>query len=168
LIYHQFSNPTNASNWLIERILLGRHPSQTDLHHIFAAGIDEIVNLTVPDEGLELYKIPQNVKYIGLPIPDKKICSDVDLVQLVDELVKDHNDGHSIYIHCKGGLGRTGVVAGLLLKKINYLDDFHQIMWFMNHQLQFREFKMVPDRMAYFKQPQTRPQIAQLRRLIEL
>jgi ADP-ribosyl-[dinitrogen reductase] hydrolase len=80
-------------------------------HHEFAAlGVEAL-----PGEALRL-----GMAWRHLPIPDRQ-PPELDFEQrwaeVGAELVVALREGRRIFLHCKGGLGRTGTVAACLLRE---------------------------------------------------
>jgi protein-tyrosine phosphatase len=68
-----------------------------------------------------------SLSLIRLPIQDKGIASDEDVLELVEEIVQRFKKGENIFIHCRGGHGRTGVVAALLLGRLYGLSAYESL-----------------------------------------
>ena len=128
--YYYFNNrvknkehqgPIGVSNWLSKNICVGGsidYKSHLDL--FIAAGIDVFVSLIGADKaklGLYDYEkdLPYGKIYISEPIEDMKITSDDKVLTLARRIVEFIRGGHKVYIHCSGGHGRTGTVAGVVL-----------------------------------------------------
>ena len=128
--YYYFNNriknkehqgPIGVSNWLSKNICVGGsidYKSHLDL--FIAAGIDVFVSLIGTDKaklGLYDYEkaLPPGKIYISEPIEDMKIISDDKILVLARRIVELIRGGHKVYIHCSGGHGRTGTVAGVVL-----------------------------------------------------
>ncbi len=86
-------------------------------------GIDVVVSLLAQDEIKELYLNEEaelcrtrNISYISFPIEDRNVpISRSEAVNLICELHLLLSKGHCIVIHCRGGIGRSGLLAGSLL-----------------------------------------------------
>ena len=112
--------PLNVSNWLTDKICVGGYPkNKLDLTKLIEAGIDVFICLNDTVDRAEFYKyeiqLPSNKTYINEPIADMNITSDDKIRELCERLVIRMRYGDKIYIHCKGGHGRTGTVAAILL-----------------------------------------------------
>jgi protein-tyrosine phosphatase len=55
------------------------------------------------------------VEHLRLPIPDYSTPSKEQLLAVLDTLDQGLSQGKTIYIHCWGGIGRTGTVIGCWL-----------------------------------------------------
>ena len=112
------------------RFLAGEYPAGVDrpgasgrLDAILDAGIDSFFDLTEPEE-LEPYAsllrgraAPGGlaVEHRRFPIPDRGLPDEDAMRRLLDALDAALADGHHVYVHCQGGLGRTGMVVGCYL-----------------------------------------------------
>lgn len=87
------------------------------------AGIDTVLSLLTPEEArdLDLKREPQEVrtqgmKFASLPIPDREVPnSESEVSAALDRLDADLAAGRNVVIHCRQGIGRTGLVAACLL-----------------------------------------------------
>ena len=74
--------------------------------------IDVIVDLTHREDTLEPYET--DIHVVKFPIRDMSVSSDSNLCRLIEHLSKHIIHKQKIYIHCKGGHGRSGVGAACL------------------------------------------------------
>jgi len=87
------------------------------------AGIGAIVSLLKPEEeselGLENEKREaqaQGVEFISLPIEDRGVPdAETDLTSTLERLDGILSAGRNVVIHCRQGIGRTGLLAACLL-----------------------------------------------------
>lgn len=86
-------------------------------------GISSVLSLLTPDEeqDLDLCNEASEVKRQGLefssfPIADRQVPkSEAKLAQVIDKLNQSLSAGRNVLIHCRQGVGRTGLVAACLL-----------------------------------------------------
>ena len=158
----------DTSNWLIDqKIMVGGKPynEDVDLKYLLQQGITVIVNLTTKQEisSKTNYKyqsdLPSHIQYIHFQIKDMYIQSDENTLHLVDNIIMLSKD-HKIYIHCKGGHGRTGVIAGLIVHKLHHEWSYNQVIEYV--QKRHTERKNKPFSIT----PQTAAQFCQLKRII--
>ena len=128
------ASPTSSSYWVVRDLLLaGAYPGASDpeKHHakvqaLLDAGIRMFVNLMeetetntfgqpfVPYDGLVGQLCPEAVcrRY---PIQDLSVPSADEMVVILDVIDESLAAGKSVYVHCWGGVGRTGTVIGCWL-----------------------------------------------------
>jgi protein-tyrosine phosphatase len=87
------------------------------------AGIDTVLSLLTSDEEQDLdLKLEareakaRGMKFVSLPIPDRQVPnSESEVSATLDRLDADLVAGKNIVVHCRQGIGRTGLVAACLL-----------------------------------------------------
>ncbi len=125
--------PIPDSYWVIpERFLAGKYPSSLDpllarkmIRAFLGCGIDYFLDLTEEGEGGLNYYIPYlkeagaeleiNFVHKRFPIRDFSVPKPELVREILDDLDKALDDGHRVYLHCYGGIGRTGTVVGCFL-----------------------------------------------------
>ncbi len=121
-----YAGPLPGSYWVQEasalagRLLAGPYPGspvpdvmQARLRALLDAGVTCFVDLTQSHER-EAYSplLPEGVQYQRFPIPDFTVPPDDQMMDILDTLDRLLADGHTIYLHCWGGVGRTGTTVG--------------------------------------------------------
>src|SRR5262249_23011875 len=114
--------PFPNSYWVIPgQFLAGEHPAGNSpqetrerLDRLLAAGIGCFVDLTMPDEMPDYdHELPAAVEYIRKPIRDHGLPARrdhmVDIQACLDHAVRT---GQRVYLHCRAGIGRTGMAVG--------------------------------------------------------
>jgi len=123
--------PIPESYWVEEtRLLAGEYPGSRDpeaarrrIDAFLEAGVTAFIDLTeahelVPYEGIlkeeaKLYGI--NVTHQRIPIRDLSVPSSDTMTTILNAIDKAISDGQCIYVHCWGGIGRTGMAVGCYL-----------------------------------------------------
>ena len=112
------------------RILAGEYPGHPSPRRARAKvdllvdhGIRTFVDLTSPIDGLDAYDghvtAAAEARSLDLvrvhhPIPDMGVLGDADYDPIVTT-IRDAAERGGVYVHCWGGMGRTGTVVGCLL-----------------------------------------------------
>ncbi len=125
--------PIPDSYWVIPgKLLAGEYPysvyeilARQIIRVLLDCGINYFLDLTEEGEaGLKLYtpylKEAADKRGVGFihkrwPIRDFSVPKRDFLVQILDDLDLALADGHRVYLHCYGGIGRTGTVVGCYL-----------------------------------------------------
>jgi protein-tyrosine phosphatase len=91
-----------------------------------AGGVDVILSLLTPDEEKELdlreegsETKRQGMEFVSFPIADRQIPrSEVEATHLLEKIDAELSCGKNVLIHCRQGIGRSGLIAaGLLVGK---------------------------------------------------
>ena len=131
--------PFPDSYWILpHRFLAGEYPGSLDekktlnkLEALARAGIRRIVDLTEAGESrysptpLRRYdhllsQISPVVTWTRFPIPDRGTIPIESIKVLLDHIDLHLAHGVPVYVHCWGGHGRTGLVAGCWLARHGY------------------------------------------------
>ena len=97
-----------GSYWVEPRLLAGPYPR--DLDALLIAGVDLFVDLTEESEGLPRYW--NELEHRRFPIADFTAPSAEILDAVLAFLAQQLAAGRTVYLHCRGGRGRTGCVVG--------------------------------------------------------
>jgi hypothetical protein len=135
---HPLNGPTIESNLLIPKVdgltfgalCVGSYPEKFNkyLYKLLDAGYNTFVCLSseygLIDRGdyYEPYannnpRIPAS-NFIHKRIMDMGVCVDQDIEEVSTKIVERLKCGENVYVHCKGGHGRTGVCAAVVLHKL--------------------------------------------------
>ena len=110
-------------------LIAGEYPGAIDsadakrrLATLLDAGVQTFVDLTTPDDGLIPYdsilrQLPLGslTERVHMPIPDLRVCGDHQMRRILDAIDSALDTGQTVYVHCWGGVGRTGTVIGCWL-----------------------------------------------------
>lgn len=104
-----------AAFFIRDQCLFGAYPTQHQIHELEEWGVDLIVNLTSRHEkNIRTYST--FVKTINFIISDNKAPENVlEFCALIIHITKLIDQNQKIYIHCKGGHGRSGVLVASIL-----------------------------------------------------
>jgi hypothetical protein len=126
------NTPINDSYWLVPgRLLAGEYPgaktkdeARRKLRSFLDAGVNFFLDLTEEGEGLEPYAQlleeeamarDRGVAYRRLPIPDMDVPTTDRMLEIQQTIEEALDAGRTVYVHCLGGVGRTGTVLGCYL-----------------------------------------------------
>lgn len=152
-----------STNWLTndKNILIGGCPlDQKNFQLILNQRIDIVINLMSKREKRYKYEDYNKIKYYNFHIPDLTTLSDKEMLRISNIVINFLNDGKKIYIHCKDGHGRTGVLSGILLYKLYPNMTYTEIINYLNIGHRTRKYK------PNMSIPQTAQQFNQIHRII--
>ncbi len=123
--------PIPNSYWVIpQRFLAGEYPgtyhvelTRQRIDALLEFNIDTCIDLTAPDELLPYNRIWHEqagyysctVTYKRFPILDFSTPDPDYMTRILNYIDLALDAGHNIYLHCWGGIGRTGVTVGCYL-----------------------------------------------------
>ncbi len=131
----QLQGPTSRSNWLVPGMVLAGDRTATEsdekVQALLRQGITTFVNLQSRGEGQDyrprVLKLNPSARFLSLPIPDRLTTSDAQVSRFVLDLASRLLEGEVLYVHCRGGHGRTGTVCSLLLGLLYELRGGHAL-----------------------------------------
>lgn len=124
--------PLPNSYWVFPgRLLAGEHPAgptsestRERLARLLAAGIECFIDLTEPAE-TDSYDaaLPLSIDYQRKPIADHGVPGRREhMLEILDCLRDALRQARPVYVHCRAGIGRTGMVIGCLLAEEGVLE----------------------------------------------
>jgi protein-tyrosine phosphatase len=154
----------NQHYWVVkDQFLAGEYPRNPDDETSFAKiasliemGVAAFIDLTEEHEGLEPYSHLLNkfegVSHERFPIRDISVPARKEITIAILDAIDNHiQDKRVVYVHCWGGVGRTGVIVGCWLAR-------HGLQG-QNALTKLRELWEASPKSAYRKTPETREQV---------
>ena len=125
------NRPNSCTYWVSDHLLAGEYPAgkrgeeETRLRRYLQTGITLFVDLTREGEKPGYEEILQQeaananvqVKYKRLPIQDFGIPERERMKEILDTIDEAVATSNKVYVHCRGGIGRTGTVVGCYLAR---------------------------------------------------
>lgn len=123
------TRPTPDCYWVAPGFLAGNYPrtreeasSRAKLERILRAGVTCFVDLTTVDDPLEPYEglLAELADGAAVreshPVPDMSVPdSTVRTRGILDTIDRVIGEGGTVYLHCWGGIGRTGMIVACWL-----------------------------------------------------
>jgi len=86
-------------------------------------GVDAVLSLLTPDEEQDMNLQEeageakrQAMEFTSFPIPDRQIpSSEAKWAEVLEEVTRTLSEGKNVVVHCRQGIGRSGLVAACLL-----------------------------------------------------
>lgn len=126
--------PIADSYWVEPgRLLAGEYPggytsesTRQRIDALLEAGFDTFIDLTRPNETVPYYRIlleeaklyEVKVERHNFPIGDFGLPTPETMKAILDTLDAALQNGRRIYLHCWGGIGRTGTTVGCYLVRL--------------------------------------------------
>ena len=165
---NESQRPLAETYWVVPgKFLAGEYPSHEDdeearqrIDSLLKAGFDTFIDLTRPGELKPYSSIleelarfhERQVHYQNYPIIDLNLPTRENMLAILDTIDETLASGRRVYLHCWGGIGRTGTVVGCYLVRHGLSGEgaLQQIAeWWQN----------VPKHLLYPNSPQTYQQV---------
>ncbi len=145
-----------------KNIYFGKYPDENILSLLTHLNIHTVIDLTHFLENLPTYTLPEGINRVEFPIPDFGTGEDEKVEELVEYILRVILPSN-VYIHCKGGHGRSGTVAAILYGKVynktgeeslNHIKECHD------------KRKTMSKRMRHLGSPHSSSQKEQVKRIL--
>jgi len=111
-------------------------PEGESLRRFKREGVSVVVVLTEEEEYLlrarrdlkSIYR-EEGFQVIEVPAPDFDVPSKVDLLIAVNKVIELARAGRNVAVHCHAGIGRTGLFAAFLAKRVLGLTGEEAVCW---------------------------------------
>lgn len=128
------TSPLEESYWVLPgKLLAGEYPGRREeletrkrIQGLIQAGIRICVDLTKPGELEPSYReifleelshYGYEGKYYHFPIYDFGVPDSDQLIRTLDKIDESIKGNQPVYVHCRAGIGRTGLVVGCYLAR---------------------------------------------------
>ncbi len=118
--------PLPNSYWVeAGRLLAGEHPdagatadTRARIEKLLAAGVRSFIDLTEAHER-ESYQelLPAGVRYANFPMTDHSLPRSPQQMREIQQALEAGMRDSAVYVHCRAGIGRTGVAIGCYLRE---------------------------------------------------
>ena len=125
-------NMNNCSYFIKDKALFGSYPTQQSVEELEQEGVRYFIDLTCQDEK---HITPYKTKYthIKYPITDRSVPEDIHtfclLVLKTCEIIRNLRKNDRIYINCRGGHGRSGLLVASILCYIFNLTPYDALIY---------------------------------------
>jgi hypothetical protein len=124
--------PLYNSYWVLPgRLLAGEYPGDKSdskaaerITAMLAAGIDRYIDLTTAADNMRPYAellerlSDGRARRLSFGVRDMSIPDSTRVMTVIlDAIDRELDAGHAVYVHCWGGVGRTGTVIGCWLRR---------------------------------------------------
>jgi len=118
--------PIEQSYWVVPgKLLAGEYPRDLDeessiqkLNSLIQAGITAFIDLTEEHELAPYSGMIDGASYQRFPVRDISIPNSPETTtSILDSIDQQVNQGKVVYVHCWGGVGRTGLIIGCWLAR---------------------------------------------------
>jgi ribA/ribD-fused uncharacterized protein len=147
-----------CSYFIKDKALFGSFPTQKAVNTLEENGVRYFVDLTcVGERKTTPYKTKYN--YIKYPITDRQAPRDwrsfAQLILKICSIISRLRSGELLYLHCKGGHGRSGVVVAAVLCHIYGIDPVQSLRKTSHYHSQRKEMR---EKWRKMGSPQTKKQ----------
>ena len=130
----QLHRPLPESYWVLpDHLLAGEYPGELEeertrkrIDALIEAGFDRFIDLTnsnetrpysnILQEEAKIYEV--ETVHLRFPIGDFGLPTPLQMNSILATIEHNLHAGHKIYLHCWGGIGRTGTTVGCYLVRL--------------------------------------------------
>jgi|HubBroStandDraft_1064217.scaffolds.fasta_scaffold20740_3 protein-tyrosine phosphatase len=103
---------------------------EDDIKRFSTEGIGVLVSMLTPEESAELGLSDEGkfcdqfgISFFNLPIADRSVPNEFEIGAPLDTLVKQVQLGKGVGFHCRAGIGRSSMLAALVLGRLGWTTD---------------------------------------------
>lgn len=133
-----------CSYFVTNKALFGSYPTQRAVEELESHGVRYFIDLTSPGES-KITPYRTLYSYYRYPIQDHKVPSDwssfAQLILRICNVIKHLREEEKVYIHCKGGHGRSGVVVACVLCQLYKIAPSEALQLTTSYHFQRKEMR---------------------------
>ena len=152
--------PIEYCYWVTDKLLVGEYPGEVDelkakvkVGALLNVGVSVFIDLTEGDEERTYIRgdklrpyadLASPATHLRFAIPDMGLPKSREFTkEILDSIDQRITEGHTVYVHCLGGVGRTGTIVGCWLARHGGFDggavlDRLDELWQQNPKSQMR------------------------------
>lgn len=110
-----------SSYFIMNKALFGGYPDNNKFKELKECGVKYYIDLVTISERKKLTQVydTMGIEYLNYEIKDRFIPEDIydyiKFIHKISNIINNLEEGEKMYIHCKGGHGRSGVVVSCIL-----------------------------------------------------
>ena len=121
-----------SSYFIQDKCLFGCYPTSSGIKELEEKGVILFVDLTTEHEKIRLNVYNTSYEHLSFPIKDRYIPIELnkftEFIIYLCNRIRNIKNGKYIYIHCKGGHGRSGLVVACILSYMNNIPGEESIL----------------------------------------
>lgn len=122
----------NCSYFIKNKAMFGSYPTQEAVYELELEGVRHFIDLTYSNENkIKPYKT--TYKYLNYPILDRNIPTDLKSYSIfiieICSIIKKLKDKELLYVHCRGGHGRSGIIVASILCYIFNMSPYDSLIY---------------------------------------
>jgi protein-tyrosine phosphatase len=103
---------------------------EDDIKNLSSEGVEVLASMLTPEESDELGLTEEErlcnhfgIRFFNLPIADRSVPDEDAILRALEMLVKHVKLGCSVGFHCRAGIGRSAMLAALVLARLGWTPD---------------------------------------------
>jgi protein-tyrosine phosphatase len=122
----------NCSYFIKDRAMFGSFPTQQSVEELEQEGVKFFLDLTQSEE-TKITPYTTKYTYINYPIHDRNVPDDIPsfcrLIVKISDIITSLRKNDRLYVHCRAGHGRSGVVVASILCYIFKLTPYDALIY---------------------------------------